>query len=164
MDVIRSGFAYTLNRPSRTKPQSVIPVSLANSTARLDGAPTAAKIGTPAIAAFCTNSKLARPLTKRSESANGQRPIANCEPSTLSTALCRPTSSRTAMSSSARVNNAAAWMPPVFAKSGWAKRTRSGNECNDDVEMAHSAIAIGSIVPITASIDRLPHAPQLEVV
>ena len=39
--------------------------SSASCTARLDGAPTAAIIFMPAIAAFCTSSKLARPLNNK---------------------------------------------------------------------------------------------------
>ena len=52
-----------LKLPSRRKPTSVVPISSASSTASDDGADTAARIGTPAAAAFCTISKLSRPLT-----------------------------------------------------------------------------------------------------
>src|SRR5713101_5171245 len=48
---------------SRRKPTSVIPTSSANSTASDDGADTAHRIAMPAAAAFCTISKLNRPLT-----------------------------------------------------------------------------------------------------
>ncbi len=48
-----------------------MPQSRARSTARLDGAPTAASTGIPAAAAFCTSSKLARPLTSSTRSASG---------------------------------------------------------------------------------------------
>ena len=41
----------------------MMPTSRASSTARDDGAETAASTGMPAIAAFCVSSKLARPLT-----------------------------------------------------------------------------------------------------
>jgi hypothetical protein len=44
-----------------------MPVSLANRTARLDGAPTAAIIFIPAIDAFWINSKLALPLSNKIE-------------------------------------------------------------------------------------------------
>ena len=43
--------------------------------ARLEGAPTAASNGTPAIEAFCTSSKLARPLTSITESRIGVRKL-----------------------------------------------------------------------------------------
>ena len=65
-----------VQRPPRTKPQSVIPRSAASSTARLEGAPTATRIGQPATAAFCTSSNERRPLTQRSASASGRRPFA----------------------------------------------------------------------------------------
>ena len=42
--------------------------SFATSTARLDGAPTAATIGIPPISAFCRSSKLARPESKSTRS------------------------------------------------------------------------------------------------
>ena len=47
-----------LNRSSRVKPASVMPASAAKSIARLEGAPTAARMGMPAERAFCTSSKL----------------------------------------------------------------------------------------------------------
>jgi len=53
---IRSGAAYTLKRSSRRKPMRVIPKRSAVATARLDGAPTAARIGIPAATAFWTTS------------------------------------------------------------------------------------------------------------
>ena len=52
-----------LKRLSRTKPSRVKLKRCAVSTARLEGAPTAARIGMPAMSAFCTSSKLARLLT-----------------------------------------------------------------------------------------------------
>src|SRR5260370_40057877 len=63
-----------LNRSSRTNPSTVRPCSRPRSTARLDGAPTAARIGTPATAAFCTSSKLTRPLTSSTSFSSGMRP------------------------------------------------------------------------------------------
>ena len=87
----------------RTKPQSVIPRSAASSTARLDGAPTATTTGQPATAAFWTSSKEIRPLRQRIASASGSRPSANAQPTTLSSALWRPTSSRRQRSSPSAV-------------------------------------------------------------
>ena len=68
------------------------PLAFASSTARLDGAPTATRTGQPATAAFWTSSKDARPLTRRIEPANGSRPSRKAHPTTLSIALCLPTS------------------------------------------------------------------------
>ena len=48
----------------------------------------------PAVAAFWMISKLARPDTIRIPSDSGSRPSSSCAPISLSTALCRPTSSR----------------------------------------------------------------------
>jgi riboflavin biosynthesis pyrimidine reductase len=50
----RSGPEYTLKRPSRRKPTSVIPKRRAVATARLLGAPIATTTGMPAATAFCT--------------------------------------------------------------------------------------------------------------
>ena len=77
--------------------------SRARSTARLDGADTATMPATPAATAFCTISNETRPLTTSRRSAAGNRPSSSARPITLSTALCRPTSSRTAMRSPAAV-------------------------------------------------------------
>ena len=57
--------------------------------------PTATMIGQPATDAFCTSSNESRPLTQRTRSASGSKPSRNAQPTTLSSALCRPTSSRT---------------------------------------------------------------------
>lgn len=48
----RSSPQYTLKACPRRKPTSVIPYSSPSSTARLEGAPTAARMGTPAITDF----------------------------------------------------------------------------------------------------------------
>lgn len=77
----------------------VIPDWSASSTASDDGAETAASTGIPAIKAFCVNSNEARLDTSSPMPRNGSpyRPAAY--PITLSTALCRPMSSRTHSSS-----------------------------------------------------------------
>ena len=82
-------------------------------TARLDGAPTAAMTGIPAITDFCTSSKLALPLTSRISCDNGRRPASNSAPISLSSALCRPTSSNRRRSRPSVSNKAAACNPPV---------------------------------------------------
>src|SRR5262249_42957685 len=51
------------SRPPLAKPASVIPAAWAASTARFDGALTATTAANPPAQAFCTISKLARPLT-----------------------------------------------------------------------------------------------------
>ena len=55
----------------RRNPTSVTPCSSARSAASEDGAETAASTGAPAIAAFCTSSKDARPGTIRTVPAAG---------------------------------------------------------------------------------------------
>ena len=76
-----------------------MPRSAARSTARLEGAPTAASTGQPATAAFWTSSNETRPLTQTRSSASGSSSFANAQPTTLSNALWRPTSSRRQTSS-----------------------------------------------------------------
>ena len=67
-----------------------MPTLRAISTARLDGAPTAAITGMPAIAAFCTSSKLARPLTTRTLSVGGQAPVEQQRPHQLVDGVVAP--------------------------------------------------------------------------
>src|ERR1035438_1358764 len=107
---------YTLNRSFLRKPISVMPDRPAVATARLEGAPTAAITGMPAISAFCTSSKLARPLTNRSDAFIGMRRSNSAAPTSLSTALCRPTSSRRHSNLPPRSKRAAACSPPVLSK------------------------------------------------
>ncbi len=47
-------------------------LAAANSTARLEGGPMATTILMPAIEAFCSSSKQARPLSKRMEDESGK--------------------------------------------------------------------------------------------
>ena len=54
-----------------------MPTSRASSTARDDGADTAASTGMPAIAAFWVSSKLARPLTMQHVPGQRQPPLAD---------------------------------------------------------------------------------------
>jgi hypothetical protein len=54
-----------LNLGPRTKPHNVMFACSASSIARLDGAETAARSGTPATSAFWTNSNDVRPDTNR---------------------------------------------------------------------------------------------------
>ena len=71
-----------------------MPARSANSIASDDGADTPATSGSRAASAFCTISNEIRPDTSSTWPASGQRFSRRQKPSTLSTALCRPTSSR----------------------------------------------------------------------
>src|SRR5690606_17042021 len=88
------------------------------STARLVAAPIAHTTGTRATIAFCTISNPARLLTSRIRSSTGTRPCRSLHPSTLSTALWRPTSSRATSRWPAKSKSAAPWSPPVALE--WA--------------------------------------------
>ena len=75
----------------------------ASSTASDDGAPTATSTGHPATAAFWTSSNESRPLTHSTwDGEREQLASRNAQPTTLSIALWRPTSSRTHTSVSSR--------------------------------------------------------------
>ena len=63
------------SRSSRAKPTSVMPAADAVSTASEEGADTATTVANPAAHAFCTISKLARPLTNRPRPVDGQRVV-----------------------------------------------------------------------------------------
>ena len=108
---LRSG--VHVHRVSRRKPTSVMPESAANSTARLEGAPTAATTGTLASRHFWTISKPARPLTSTMPSSRGSSFRNSAAPIILSTALWRPMSSRSRMSSPAASKSPAACRAPV---------------------------------------------------
>src|SRR5215207_4907549 len=110
----------------RRKPTRVMPVCSASSTARLEGALTAAIRGTPATAAFWTTSNEHRPETNSTRPVSGRRPSVAAHPITLSTALWRPTSSRTQSTPPSASQTAAACSPPVCSNTRWASRTRSG--------------------------------------
>ena len=158
---MRSGRVYTLQPSPRRKPTRVIPTSAASSTASDDGADTAASTGMPAIAAFCVSSKLARPLTISTCPASGSRPWRTPSPITLSTALCRPTSSRRATSSPSTVNSPAACSPPVLSNTCWAARSRSGRASSVASGRRRSSPATSCRVLVRiASMLALPHTPQ----
>jgi len=84
--------------------------------AMLEGAETAATIGTRATHAFCMISKLARPLTMRMCRSSGSRRVRSMWPITLSTALCRPMSSRSTTRIPSVSKRPAACRPPVRSK------------------------------------------------
>ncbi len=89
------------------------------------GAETAQTIGTPAARHFWRISKLLRPLTITTCPCSGSRPSMRAQPTSLSTALWRPTSSRNASSLPSASKSAAAWRPPVAPKIAWAARSFS---------------------------------------
>src|SRR5579864_6242286 len=119
--------AYTFMPPSRRKPTRVMPADSASSTASDDGADTAASSGIPAISAFCASSNEARPDTMSRWERSGSRRSVAAQPITLSTALCRPTSSRRHTSAPESSNSPAACNPPVRSNTRCASRIRPGS-------------------------------------
>ena len=138
---------------------SVTPSRSAASIARSDGAETAAMIGTPATAAFWTISKLTRPLTMTIRSWSGICFARTCDPTSLSSALCRPTSSRSARSSPFGVNSPDAWRPPVSSNAFWAARSRSGR-ASSTRRSTIGPSGMGSERTATSSSEALPQIPQ----
>ena len=145
---------------------SVMPTSAANSAASDDGADTAASTGMPAIIAFWASSKLARLDTISTVPVSGSRFSFSAQPITLSTALCRPTSSRsTSISPVAPSNSAAAWSPPVFSNTVCRVRNRSGNEVSSSASTRTGSSITGKEDLVrTASMLALPQRPQELVV
>ncbi len=156
----RSIPAYRLNPPPRTNPASVRPKRRARSIARLDGAETAASSGAPAATHFWASSYDARPLTHTSVSARGTRSSSSAQPSTLSRALWRPTSSRSARSVPSRSKRPAACSPPVRSKSGWAARRRSGSAAMTDARIGAPFGSGRQPWSVSASSCPLPHTPH----
>jgi hypothetical protein len=149
----------------RRNPISVMPCSSASSTASDDGADTAASTGMPAIAAFWTSSNDARPDTISTVPPSGTRPSNSAQPVALSTALCRPTSSRTTSSSPAAVKMPAACRPPVDSKTRCRSRSRSGKVTSVSGATRHASPAgENRVFSLTASSAALPQTPQDDVV
>ncbi len=113
--------------PRAGSPTSVMPAASASSIASEVGAPTAASAGMRARAALSTSSAPARPLTHSRPSPAPCSPSRSSQPQTLSTALWRPTSSRSTRGSSAPSHQTAACSPPVSANAAWPARNRSGS-------------------------------------
>ena len=117
------------------------------------------------MTAFWASSNDARPLTRRTVPDNGIRFCSTAQPTTLSTALCRPMSSRTTSSAPSVVNSAAACRPPVLAKTFCAARSCSGMAVS-----VSAATTVGSspgqcrLMVATASREALPQIPQEDVV
>ncbi|OLT04209.1 hypothetical protein BJF90_24060 [Pseudonocardia sp. CNS-004] len=141
------------------------PHSAASSTASEDGADTAASTGTPAITAFCASSNDARPDTTSTPPFAGIPRCMSAQPSTLSTALCRPTSSRTTIGSPAAVKSPAACSPPVLSKTRCRSRSTSGSAATTSGSTCTgSSAGEWRVRRRTASSDALPHTPHDEVV
>jgi hypothetical protein len=124
--VTASSPQYTFARSPLTKAVTVIPNRWAKSTARLDGAETATMCRIPATAAFCTISNPRRPEITKTHSGKGSRRFNPAQPTSLSTALCRPTSSRTTRAAPDRSNRPAPCKPPVSENRAWCWRRESG--------------------------------------
>ena len=75
---------------------------------------------TPALAHFCTISKLARLVTRMAPS---RRPVRHKCPTSLSSAIWRPTSSRMARILPSPSRCTAAWVAPVRWPSSWSGRS-----------------------------------------
>src|SRR4029450_11950500 len=148
----------------RRNPTRVMPTWSARSTAKLVGALTAATRGTPATAAFCTTSNEHRPDTNSTMPVSGSRRSGGAPPITLSTALWRPTSSRTQRTAPSASQTAAACRPPVWSNTRWASRTRSGTAARTPVGTARLSPARVGHAVVTASIDALPQTPHDEEV
>ena len=141
------------------------PAFSASSTASEDGAETAASSGTPARTAFWTSSNDARPLTSRTQPVKGRRPFSSAQPTTLSTALCLPTSSRIAISSPSARNNPAACRPPVRENTRCASRSRSGSTASmSGANCAVSAASGACGRTQMSSMDVFPQIPHALVV
>ncbi len=92
----------------------------------------------------------------------------NADPRTLSTALCRPTSSRSINSSPAGVNRPAAWTPPVFSKSFCCSSRIPGSAARTAASIigCSAAAVIEKCEDLcTASMEAVPQIPHaLDVV
>jgi short-subunit dehydrogenase len=94
---IPSGWVKISNEDSRATATNVIPYSSAALTAKAVGADIASSIGHPMAAVFCTSSIEIRLVMRMAPVRPGISWAARA-PTSLSSALCRPTSSRIAIS------------------------------------------------------------------
>ena len=154
--------AYTLKRSPRTKPTSVRPARRAAWTASAVGALTATSEPKPAAQAFCTISTEARPLTNSPRPVAGSSPASSIAPTTLSTALWRPTSSRVSSTVPSRSKAAAAWTAPVLANRPWPLVTRRRHARHHRSVDRRRSSAAGARRSSKPSIWSLPHQPQLD--
>ena len=92
----------------------------------------------------------------------GTRLSRSKRPTTLSTALWRPTSSRSAITSPAASNRPAAWRPPVRSKTPWPERSLSTSLGSSDGSNFGPA-GSGARSRRRSSIIWVPHTPQAEL-
>ena len=119
----------------------------------------------PAMTAFWVSSNDARPLTSRTVPVSGIRSFSSAQPMTLSTALCRPMSSRTTSMVPSASNSAAPCRPPVLAKTFCALRSWSGMADNvSDATTVGSSPGEWRLMVRMASIEPLPQTPHDDVV
>ena len=115
-----------------------------------------------AATAFCTISKPIRPLT-HSTGAAGEAPASTRAPTTLSTALCRPTSSRTTDGVPCSSNSPAACSPPVLSKTRCSARSRSGSASSTSGDdPASRPTRRRRARASTSSMLSVPHTPQAD--
>ena len=129
-----------------------------------EGAPTAASTPMSATTAFWTISKPIRPLT-HSTGAAGDSAARIRAPTTLSTALCRPMSSRTTEGVPCSSKSPAACRPPVLSKTRCSARSRSGRPSSTSWSTFRSgqrSDALTSHIASTSSMLSVPHTPQAE--
>src|SRR5450830_401798 len=110
----------------RAKPSRLRPAAWAVCTASSVTPDTAANKGTPAAAAFCAISWLARLVTTMKPLAAwacSGWPGRNRAPMSLSSALCRPTSSQARCNCPEASHQPAAWVAPVALSRGWWARS-----------------------------------------
>ena len=122
----RHGSEYTFIRPSRTKPQSVIPRSRGKVDGERRRRADRDEIGQPATAAFWTSSNERRPLTHRIVRASGSRSVAVTPSRRPCPSRCggrRPRGGRAASPRSSK--SPVACSPPVAANVAWPSRRRS---------------------------------------
>ena len=95
-------------------------------------------------------------------SCERQRACEQRRPTSLSIALWRPTSSRDARERAVGANSPAAWRPPVAVEEPLllAQRLR---QADDHVAPTTRPSATSAQRTSIASIDALPHTPQLDV-
>ena len=123
---------------------------------------TPATSGMPATAAFWTTSNETRPDTSMILLPSGHSFGARW-PTALSTALCRPMSSRIAANVPAASKTAAAWRPPVSAKATCRDAmSRIMAPSESPVTTGPSGGFLAAI--LTASIEAFPQTPHDELV
>jgi hypothetical protein len=142
----------------------VTPSLSAVRTARSEGAPTAARIGSPATAALATSSKPMRPESTPIRWWSGRLPGAGRAHRSRRPGRCgdrRPRARSTVRP--ARSNRPVACSPPVVANSGCAARRRSGSDATSDHGTgapSGTVVGTGGQRAASSSIDARPQTPH----